>query len=131
MKHVLCAVLSMAALGAASTSAHHSYSAYDRDTVIEIDGVLEEFVWAAPHSLLKVRAGERLYTFEWQGTSSLRRRGLRSDFFTAGDLLVVTGNPRRDIAASGFVALRSVRRPADGWSWGVQLSAAPPAGSKR
>ncbi len=98
--------------------AHHSYSAYEVDRTIEVEGILESFDYMSPHSLLKVRAEDRtLYTAEWASTSGLQRSGIDKDSLAPGDRLVLAGNPRRDIADSGILNLRSVRRPADGWSW--------------
>jgi hypothetical protein len=101
-----------------SLSAHHSYSAYERDRIVEVQGVLEEFDWVAPHSLLKVKDDEgRLYIFEWQAPFSLQRRGVREDTLKKGDRLVVTGNPHREFEMNRILNFKSVSRPADGWKW--------------
>jgi hypothetical protein len=47
----------------------------------------------------------------------MARRGVERDTLKAGDRVIVTGNPHRDIAENGVVNLKSVRRPADGWNW--------------
>ena len=103
-------------MGGAAT-AHHSYAAYHMDQMVEIDGVIEGLDWVNPHSLLKVRTGDALYTFEWVAAAAMKRRGLDHDTLKTGDRVIVTGNPRRDIADSGIVNLKSVRRPSDGWTW--------------
>ena len=83
-----------AAAAGAPLSAHHSYSAYHTDRLVEIEGVIDEFEWRAPHSLLKVKADDgQLYIFEWQAPLSLQRRGVQQDTLKAGDRIVVTGNP--------------------------------------
>ena len=43
MKHVLIAIAVAAAVTSTSLSAHHSYSAYELDRLVEVDGVLDEF----------------------------------------------------------------------------------------
>jgi hypothetical protein len=55
MTRALCAVVFVAAAAGSAASAHHSYSAYHVDRLVEFEGVLEEFEWVSPHSLLKVR----------------------------------------------------------------------------
>ena len=103
---------------AASLSAHHSYSAYDTARLVEVQGVLEEFEWRAPHSLIKVRDEEgRLYIFEWQASGSLQRRGVQEDTLKKGDRLVIAGNPHRSFDENRILNFKSVRRPADGWKW--------------
>jgi hypothetical protein len=108
----------VAAAAGASLSAHHSYSAYDTNTLIEVLGELDEFEWVAPHSLLKVKddAG-RLYIFEWQAPFSLQRRGIQQETLRKGDRVIVTGNPHRDFETNRILNFKSVKRPADGWKW--------------
>jgi hypothetical protein len=118
MRRVIAGTLLAVAATAGSALAHHSYSAYHLDRTIEIEGVLEVFAYMSPHSLLKVRAGDAtLYTAEWNAIAGLQRFGIDQDTLSPGDRLVIAGNPRRDIAETGILNLRAVRRPADGWSW--------------
>jgi uncharacterized protein DUF6152 len=118
MKHVALAIAVAAAVSSTSLSAHHSYSAYDTDRLVEVQGVLEEFDWRSPHSLIKVKDEEgRLYIFEWQATGSLQRRGIQEDTLKRGDHLVITGNPHRDFETNRILNFKSVKRPADGWKW--------------
>jgi len=118
MKRVLCAVAIVAATAGTPTSAHHSYAAYDTARIIEIEGVIEDFEWVAPHSLLKVRADDaRLYTAEWRAPIAMLRAGIERDTLKKGERIVITGNPRRDFDESGVLNFKSVRRLADGWKW--------------
>jgi hypothetical protein len=117
MRRTLVAASVAAVLMGGAAAAHHSYSAYHVDRIIEIDGVLEEFAWANPHSLLKVRAGETLYSFEWRAANAMYRTGVERDTLKPGDRLIVTGNPHRDIAENGVANLKSIRRPSDEWRW--------------
>jgi Family of unknown function (DUF6152) len=112
-------ILAIAAIVSDSPlSAHHSYSAYETDRIMHVEGVLEEFEWVAPHSLLKVKDDEgRLYLFEWQAPLSLQRRGIQQDTLKTGDRIVVTGNPHREFVRNRILNFRSVRRASDGWKW--------------
>jgi uncharacterized protein DUF6152 len=118
MKHVVIAMAVAAGVSSASLSAHHSYSAYDTDRLVEVQGVLEEFDWRSPHSLIKVTDEEgRLYIFEWQATGSLQRRGIHADTLKKGDRLVIAGNPHRNFEDNRILNFKSMRRLADGWKW--------------
>ena len=118
MKRAIFAFAIVAAATGVSVSAHHSYSAYDTGRIMEVQGVLEEFEWVAPHSLIKVKDEEgRLYIFEWQAPFSLQRRGVQQDTLKKGDRLVLTGNPHRGFDENRILNFKSVQRPADGWKW--------------
>ena len=119
MRRVLYAVAAFAIVTSVRPiAAHHSYGAYDLDRVVEIQGVIEEFEWISPHSLLKVRAEDgRLYIAEWQAPRVLERRGVARDSLNKGERIVMTGNPRRDFDDTSIMNFKSVRRPADGWQW--------------
>src|SRR5688572_32879661 len=85
MKRIVIALAVVIAAAGGSLSAHHSYSAYHTDRLVEVEGVIDEFDWRAPRVLLKVRAdGGRLLILEWQAPLSLRRRGLPEGTLKAG-----------------------------------------------
>lgn len=117
MSRCIVGVVVAGMLMGGTAAAHHSYAAYHVNQIVEVDGVIEALEWVNPHSLLKVRTEDALYTFEWLAANSMKRRGIEHDSLKTGDRVIVTGNPRRDIAESGVVNLKSVRRPADGWNW--------------
>src|SRR5687767_14730957 len=80
MKRIVIALAVVIAAAGGSLSAHHSYSAYHTDRLVEVEGVIDEFDWRAPHSLLKVRADDgSMHIFEWQAPLSLQRRGIQQD----------------------------------------------------
>lgn len=122
MRCLFCALAVVAVLvGGSPVVAHHSYGAYDLTRVVEIQGVLEEFEWVAPHSLLKVRAEDgRLYIAEWRAPVALQRVGIARDALNKGERIVLAGNPRRDFDDSGIINFKSVHRLADGWRWPPQ-----------
>jgi hypothetical protein len=73
MKRALSVVAIIMATAGSSTSAHHSYSAYDMTRLVDIEGTVDEFVWIAPHSLLIVRTDEaRVYKAEWRAPIGAR-----------------------------------------------------------
>lgn len=117
MNRALCAVLLIAVAGT-SVIAHHSYGAYHRDQLIEVEGIVEAFDWISPHSFIRMKGDDgRGYVGEWLAAAALQRAGLEKDSLRPGDRIVMGGNPRRDIDESGLMNVRSIRRPADGWKW--------------
>jgi|SRR5687768_12539063 len=119
MNRVLFALTIAIVAAGSSLAAHHSYSAYDRTRLVEIEGVIDEFEWRAPHSLLKVKDDDdRLYIFEWQAPLWLQQRaGVQQDTLKKGDRIVVAGNPHRGFDENRILNFKSVRRLADGWQW--------------
>jgi hypothetical protein len=120
MKRILLVAMFIAAAAVTRTSAHHSGANYHLDQILEITGVIESVEWVQPHTLVKVRTSERVYTIEWSGVNGLYRRGIARGVLKVGDRVVAKGNPRRDVADSGIVFLRDIERVSDGWGWGAR-----------
>ena len=120
---LLIAVLVVAGRSAA---AHHSYSNYEMDRIVEFSGVLEEFENRAPHSLVKVRTDEgKLVVAEWLAPVGLARRQVDPALLKKGDRVILSGNPHREFTANGILNFKSVTRPADGLKWEVPLPLRP------
>ena len=118
MKSGLLATVIVAALASGQLSAHHSYAAYDTTQMLEVAGIIIEFKYVSPHSLLKIRADVgQLVTAEWLAASALKRRGIEPETLNSGDRVVLRGNPRRDFAESGILNLKGSRRLSDDWTW--------------
>src|SRR5690606_24696503 len=105
--------------------AHHSLSAtYQRDTRLQLEGRLVQFVFRNPHSFIHIvvpddQGGSQRWAVEWTGTAALARRGMDAATLQPGDILQLTVNPSR--SPGEYRALMSaLLRPADGLSWGTQ-----------
>jgi hypothetical protein len=120
MTRVMFAVVLGAAIAGGPAAAHHSYSAYDRNLVVRIEGALEAVEIVNPHSLLTVSTPEATYTLEWVAPAGLQRWGIAKDWLKVGDRVIATGNPHRDVVENGVVNLKTIQRPADGWTWPVR-----------
>jgi hypothetical protein len=124
MKRPVAAWLTMLTLVAgARVYAHHSFSAtYLESQSVTIEGDLVTFELRNPHSFVNVMvkdaSGEMVrYLVEWGSTTQLQGK-ISRDTLKAGDHIIITGNPARN-ADDHRLRLVTLRRPKDGWSWGL------------
>lgn len=124
MKRVVVPWLTTLALVAgASAYAHHSFAAtYLEGQSVTIEGDLVTFELRNPHSfvnvLVKDASGQMVrYLVEWGSTTQLQGK-ISRDTLKVGDHIIITGNPARN-PDDRRVRLVTLRRPKDGWSWGL------------
>jgi hypothetical protein len=116
------AVVAMSVAMGSAVAAHHSFPAYYfEERSVSIEGEVVEFVNAAPHAWLYLRAPDdrgtmRRFGAEWANPTRLARDGITSETFKPGDRVIVTGSPGRN-AAEYKIHLKAIERPADGWKW--------------
>jgi len=101
--------------------AHHALSEYDSAHVTTIEGTLSEIRIKNPHSTLMVQASGSSgpadrWTVEWLAALVLKSEGVENTTLRPGDHLIITGNPSKGPGARRLW-LRTVTRPADGWTW--------------
>jgi uncharacterized protein DUF6152 len=125
--HFVCAVgICLAAVGVMSSvlpgsvaHAHHSIaSLYDEDHQVMLEGVVTRFTYVNPHPILMLTVTDtsgraQVWRLEMDNRVSLSEVGFRADTLKAGDTLVVTGSPARNIPHSLY--LRKLERPSDGF----------------
>ena len=107
--------------------AHHSFSAtYVSDQRMTVEGDLVQVVFRNPHSFLYLATGEKdndgkliRWAIEWGGTGQLGTQGVTRDTLKVGDHVVITGNPGHN-PAEHRLRMLTVRRPADGFTWGAR-----------
>jgi hypothetical protein len=127
MRRFLAVMTLLAAAAAARPAAHHDVATvYDEGARLTIEGQLVSLSLRNPHSFMQVavRAGgkaEVRYTIEWNGADNLRRSGINSATFHAGDRIVLTGQPSRPVSGRGL-RLTQLRRPKDGLVWAEPMS---------
>ena len=124
MKRTVIPWLTVLALVAgARANAHHSFAAtYLEGQSVTIEGDLVTFELRNPHSFVNVMvkdsSGQMVrYLVEWGSTTQLQGKITR-DTLKAGDHIIITGNPARN-PDDHRVRLVTLRRPKDGWSWGL------------
>jgi hypothetical protein len=102
-------VLLAAALGAGPAGAHHSWSRYDGDHVVTIEGSITSIEWASPHVVVQFTvpsegAEPTPWTMEMDPPTLLSRYGLRHDTLKPGMQVKLTGVR----AKSGAPMMRAV-----------------------
>jgi Family of unknown function (DUF6152) len=124
MKRVVIPWLTVLALIAgARANAHHSFAAtYLEGQSVTIEGDLVTFELRNPHSFVNVMvkdsSGQMVrYLVEWGSTTQLQGK-ISRDTLKAGDHIIISGNPARN-PDDHRVRLVTLRRPKDGWSWGL------------
>jgi hypothetical protein len=124
MKRVVLPCLTVLVLLAGTrANAHHSFAAtYLEGQSVTIEGDLVTFELRNPHSFVNVMVkdasgGMVRYLVEWGSTTQLQGKITR-DTLKAGDHIIITGNPARN-PDDHRVRLVTLRRPKDGWSWGL------------
>lgn len=80
---------------------------FDRTRVIEISGVVKEFLWVNPHASFKVEVqgaqGEtQLWYIEMNGVANLVHEGWKRSSIKPGDKVTVTVNPLRGGKPGGW-----------------------------
>jgi hypothetical protein len=74
---------------------------FDRERVIQLNGVVKEFLWTNPHASFKVevqgaQGATQLWLIEMNGTANLVHEGWKRSSIKPGDKVTVTVNPLRD-----------------------------------
>jgi hypothetical protein len=116
-------ILGIAALLAATTAyAHHSFAkTYVEDKHISLEGDVVSFEFRNPHTWVYFTANDgtgvfRKYGAEWANPRRLEQQGVAASTIKAGDHVIISGAPNRS-ATDYSVHLKSIHRPADGWTW--------------
>lgn len=98
-RYLVIAAMAGLPLMFSSALAHHSYSMFDLDKSVTLEGTVTEVRWANPHIWIVVevedaQTGDKV---EWsvEGTSPnmLRRRGWTRNAVNVGDVVEVVVNP--------------------------------------
>jgi len=91
--------LAVAVLAVRSVSAHHAFSpVYDDKRTVTIDGVVTEFRFVNPHSMMTIEVRDESgavtrWVVEFAGRLNLSEVGWTANSIRAGEKVSVTGNP--------------------------------------
>src|SRR5215471_1761108 len=91
--------LAIVVAGSLPAGAHHSHPTfYDACTTLTIEGEIESVQWKNPHVLLDLTTTDgKAYRADWTSVGALERNKIEPP--KAGDRVVITANPMRDVAA--------------------------------
>jgi hypothetical protein len=92
----LALALALAAAVPAAAFAHHGWSSYDAEKVIEHQGTLTELSWGNPHGMAKVRYRGRVWDVVLAPVRRMEARGLTEAMIRPGQRITLVGYPRRD-----------------------------------
>ncbi len=126
----LAAALFMASI-ALPAAAHHSAAPFDLSKQISMQGTVEKWLWANPHSWLYLRVvkadgAQEVWGFEAGSTGMLARTGWNAADMKPGDKVTVSASPSRD---GSHVALLSQVHLVNGRVLG-SAAGAPPTGAE-
>jgi hypothetical protein len=102
---------------AGSLQAHHSYSAYQTDLKISIEGTITKVDFVNPHVILEISTKEGEYTAEFPGVTSLSRDNFKAYTLKIGDYVVAKGSPMKNRDIKRISLMTELRRPSDAWVW--------------
>jgi hypothetical protein len=89
--------------------AHHSFSMFEMNRRVTLEGEVKEFQWTNPHAWLQVMApnskGERVeFSFELGSPNNLARSGINKNTLKPGDKVTIEMHPVKDGSNGGALA---------------------------
>jgi hypothetical protein len=117
IKRAALMALAAGLVPAGSLHAHHSYSAYQTDLKISIEGTITKIDFVNPHVILEIKTKDGEYTAEFPGVTSLSRDNFRAYTLKVGDYIIAKGSPMKDRDIKRISLMTELRRPSDGWVW--------------
>jgi hypothetical protein len=79
----------------AGVAAHHGWSGYDGDKVLDLTGVIRESGYEHPHGYLKLEVPGKTWLVVLAPPSRMERRGLPPTMLKVGTTVKVVGYPHR------------------------------------
>ena len=101
LNRIRAIVIIAAAMIVAPALAHHSFSMFDREKEIKIEGTITKFQWSNPHVWIYLNVpdskGKQVeWGIEHINPNTLSRQGWKRNTFQPGDKVLLIINPARD-----------------------------------
>src|SRR5262245_485418 len=96
------AVIVSVSLMSMPAHAHHSYTEFDDQKTVEVEGTLVAAAWQNPHTMITVRANDgsdRVWQVETSPVNYLRRVDAPLELFEVGSVVKVAGWPSKRSSA--------------------------------
>jgi len=110
LKTLAFAIVAASAL-AAPAFAHHSFSMFDQEKVVALNGTVKELEWTNPHCWLRIMVEDQAthetkqWSIELASVGQQARIGWSPTIVKAGDKVAVQINPLRDGTRGGTLLL--------------------------
>lgn len=106
LNRIRAIVIIAAAMIVAPALAHHSFSMFDREKEIKIEGTITKFQWSNPHVWIYLNVpdskGKQVeWGIEHINPNTLSRQGWKRNTFQPGDKVLLIINPARDGSPKG------------------------------
>jgi len=116
---ILGAAAMLAAGGAASAWAHHSFALFDAQKNITLEGEVKQFQWTNPHTWIQLivvdQAGKDVeWSIEGSSAATMARQGWSRTALKPGDHVVVVIHPLKDGTSGGSLVSATVNGQAIG-----------------
>lgn len=95
-RRMLLAASLATALIALPVAAHHGWSEYDSERVLDLTGEIQESGYEHPHGYLKLDTREKVWIVVLAPPSRMERRGLARAMLKTGAEVRVVGYPNRN-----------------------------------
>lgn len=108
MKKLLAlAFAAVASLASVSVAvAHHSFSMFDPDQQVVIEGTVARWAFNSPHTFMLIEDAEgTVWAFEGSAPPALIGRGMTGDTFKSGDPITMIMCPLRDGRNGGAIGI--------------------------
>jgi hypothetical protein len=92
---VIAIALALVAVAADLAIAHHGWSGYDSDQVLNLTGVIRDSGYEHPHAYMKMAVGNKLWLVVLAPPSRMERRGVSREMLAVGTTAMVVGYPHR------------------------------------
>jgi hypothetical protein len=91
----------MLILQASAARAHHSWSPYDLEREVTLEGLVTEYTWANPHSFIHLETtgddeDSEVWEIEASSAVVMRNRGWSADSIAVGDRVTIYANPSKN-----------------------------------
>ena len=98
MRHTRLAPLALLMV-CATAFAHHGWSSYDADKVLELTGSIESASYENPHGMATLKTDDATWKVVLAPPSRMQNRGLSRDMLVPGTVVTVEGYPHKEDAA--------------------------------
>jgi len=95
MRALLITVATLLVAVALPGAAHHGWSEYDADNVLELTGTIKHSNYEQPHGHISLQTKDKLWDVVLAPPSRMQNRGLAESMLKPGNQATVVGYPNR------------------------------------